>query len=98
MITISKRILGAVLTASVALAGAMLPGQSAMAQYAVPGAPGVANVSVSQGPVVIVRGDSGAQVAATLNAPLLPGDYISTAGGARAEVQFDGVQMVRLAP
>ncbi|MBV8116453.1 MAG: FecR domain-containing protein [Candidatus Eremiobacteraeota bacterium] len=68
-----------------------------MAQYTVAGAPGVANISVIQGDVVIVRGDSGEQVAATINAPLLPGDYISTSGGSRSEVQFDGISMLRLA-
>ncbi len=61
------------------------------------GNPGVANVSVANGGVVIVRGDSGTQVAATVNSPLLPGDYIATAPGSNAEVQFDGISMLRLA-
>lgn len=62
-----------------------------------PAGPGVANVSVANGSVVIVRGDSGAQVAATINSPLLAGDYIATGTGSDAEVQFDGISMLRLA-
>ena len=57
---------------------------------------GVAEVSVANGSVVIVRGDSGAQVAAAINAPLVPGDYLSTGSGSSAEVQFDGASMLRL--
>ena len=93
----TNRALAAVLAGAIAIAGALIPAQPAAAQYAVAGAPGVANVSIVMGDVVIVRGDSGEQVAATINAPLLPGDYISTAGGSRAEVQFDGTSMLRLA-
>lgn len=85
------------LAIALALGVVLTTAQPAAAQYAVPGAPGVADVSVVQGDVVIVRGDSGAQVGATINAPLLPGDYITTGGGSRAEVQFDGVSMLRLA-
>ncbi len=59
--------------------------------------PGVANVSVANGNVVIVRGGSGAQVGAAINAPILPGDYIATGPGSRAEVQFDGISTLRLA-
>ena len=33
-----------------------------------------------QGSAVVQRGDSNKQVAAVVNAPLLPGDYISTGG------------------
>lgn len=93
-----QRILLTALAAAVALTAALDPAGPAMAQqYTVAGAPGVANVSLTQGEVVIVRGDSGEQVTATINAPLLPGDYLSTAGGSRAEVQFDGISMLRLA-
>jgi hypothetical protein len=58
--------------------------------------PGVARVSILDGQAVVQRGDSGKQVTATVNAPLLPGDYISTAGNSRAEVQLDGTAAVRL--
>ncbi len=71
---------------------------TAVIALAVPAAAqsGVANVSVVNGGVVIVRGDSGAQVAASVNAPLVPGDYIATGSGSSAEVQFDGISMLRL--
>ncbi len=97
MIILSKKTLGTALAGAIALTATLAAAQPAMAQYTVAGAPGVANVSVVQGDVVIVRGDSGEQVAASINAPLLPGDYISTAGGSRSEVQFDGISMLRLA-
>ncbi len=58
--------------------------------------PGVTRVSIVQGSVVVQRGDSNKQVAATVNAPLLPGDYISTGGTSRGELQFDGSTAVRL--
>jgi hypothetical protein len=58
--------------------------------------PGVARVSILQGSAVVQRGDSNQQVAAVVNAPLLPGDYISTGATTRAEVQFDGGSAVRL--
>ena len=58
--------------------------------------PGVARVSVVQGSAVIQRGDSNAQTTAVINAPLLPGDYVSTGGTSRAELQFDGETAVRL--
>jgi hypothetical protein len=90
-----KKLLGAALVASLALSG-VFASQPAVAQ-SVAGAPGVANVSVIQGYVTLVRGDSGAQVTATINTPVLPGDYISTGGGSRAEVQLDGISMLRLA-
>jgi FecR protein len=58
--------------------------------------PGVARVSILDGQAVVQRGDSGKQVTATVNAPLLPGDYISTGTDSRAEVQLDGTAAVRL--
>src|ERR1700722_8565440 len=58
--------------------------------------PGVARGSVIQGSAVIQRGDSNTQTTAVINAPLLPGDYVSTGGTSRAELQFDGETAVRL--
>ncbi|HVA34222.1 MAG TPA: DUF6600 domain-containing protein [Candidatus Baltobacteraceae bacterium] len=92
-----NRILGGALTASLVLAGTFAAAAPAAAQYSVSGAPGVADVSVVQGDVAIVRGDNGGQFAATVNTPLLPGDYISTAGGSRVELALDGISMLRLA-
>lgn len=57
---------------------------------------GLADVSYANGGATIVRADSGAQVGATMNAPLAPGDYFASGPGA-AEVQFDGNSMLRLA-
>jgi hypothetical protein len=62
-----------------------------------PQGPGAANLSVANGSVVVVRGDGGAQVAATVNSPILPGDYVTTGSGSDAEIQFDGESMLRLA-
>jgi FecR protein len=92
-----KRVLGATVATALALGVVLAAAEPVAAQSAVPGAPGVADVSLVQGDVVIVRGDSGEQVGAAINAPLLPGDTISTAGGSRAEVQLDGISMLRLA-
>ena len=58
--------------------------------------PGVARMSVVQGSTVIQRGDSNTQTDAVVNAPLLPGDYVSTGNSARGELQFDGETAVRL--
>ena len=46
--------------------------------------------------MVVQRGDSKKQVSGAVNAPLLPGDFITTGAGTRAEVQFDGFTMLRL--
>src|SRR5579864_9531468 len=63
------RTFGALLMAAMALTGAVACATPAIAQTYNSGNPGVANVSVANGSVVILRGDSGAQVAATVNAP-----------------------------
>jgi hypothetical protein len=57
---------------------------------------GVARVSVLAGEVSIQRGDSGDRLTATLNAPLVTQDRLITGPGARAELQFDFANMVRL--
>src|SRR5690242_9626446 len=59
---------------------------------------GVARISVINGDVTIERGDSGEQTAAAVNAPLVAGDIVSTAPGARVEIQFDAANMLRMAP
>ncbi|HZY97332.1 MAG TPA: DUF6600 domain-containing protein [Candidatus Cybelea sp.] len=58
--------------------------------------PGVVRVSVVEGSAVVQRGDSHVQTNAVRNAPMLPGDYISTGKTSRAELQFDGYTAVRL--
>jgi hypothetical protein len=58
---------------------------------------GVARISIIAGDVSVQRGDSGERSAAAVNAPVEVGDIVSTAPGARTEVQFDSANMVRLA-
>jgi hypothetical protein len=55
---------------------------------------GVARISVLGGDVSVRRGDSGEWIAAALNAPLVADDSLSTAPGARAEIQFDSANML----
>jgi hypothetical protein len=58
----------------------------------------VARISLINGVVSVRRGDSGEAVAAALNAPLTGTDRLLTGEGSRVELQFDGVNMIRLAP
>jgi len=58
---------------------------------------GVARISLIHGNVSTQRGDSGDWFAAQLNAPLVTGDRISTGDQARAEVQLDYANILRLA-
>jgi hypothetical protein len=57
---------------------------------------GVARISALEGSVTLQRGDSATATAAVINAPVLGSDYVTTAPGARAEIQFDGATAVRL--
>ena len=57
---------------------------------------GVARISLINGEVSVQRGDSGEFVAASVNAPLLTNDRISTAPNSRAEVQFDSGNILRI--
>ena len=57
---------------------------------------GVARVSLMNGDVSVQRGDSGDTVAAVVNAPLVAGDHLLTGPAARAEIQFDQGNFVRL--
>lgn len=59
---------------------------------------GVARISIAQGDVNVRRGDTGALVAAVVNAPLMAQDHLQTSDGSRAEVEFDYGNLVRLAP
>jgi len=58
--------------------------------------PGAARISMMHGEVSTQRGDSGDWSAAALNAPLMPGDKISTGDGSRAEVQLDFADVFRV--
>jgi hypothetical protein len=57
----------------------------------------VARVSVVEGHAAISHA-GGKKSAAIANAPLLPGDTLTTSAGTRAEIQFDSYNLVRLAP
>jgi hypothetical protein len=59
--------------------------------------PGVARVSYINGQVSTMRGDNNQWAAATLNAPLVVGDKISTGDSSRAEVELDYANVLRLA-
>jgi hypothetical protein len=60
---------------------------------------GVARVSIVEGDVNVKRGDAGGEiVAAVMNAPLTTQDRLQTGQGARAEVQFDYGNIVRVGP
>ena len=57
---------------------------------------GVARISLLKGEVTVRRGDSGEFVAAELNAPLVALDHVLTDEEAKAEIQLDGANLVRL--
>ncbi len=57
---------------------------------------GVGRVSLIHGDVSTQRGDSGDWSAAVLNAPLMTGDKVSTGDKARAEIQLDYANVLRL--
>jgi hypothetical protein len=57
---------------------------------------GVARISMIRGDVSTQRGDTGDWSAATVNAPVMSGDRVSTADNARAELQLDYSNVLRL--
>ena len=57
---------------------------------------GVGRISIVNGEVSVRRGDSGDWVAAALNVPVMVEDRVSTALGAKAEVQFDAANLIRI--
>jgi uncharacterized protein DUF6600/FecR-like protein len=57
---------------------------------------GVARISMIHGDVSTQRGDSGDWSAATLNAPVVSGDKVSTGDDARTELQLDYANVLRL--
>jgi hypothetical protein len=58
---------------------------------------GVARISVINGDVSVRRSDSGDWVAAAINAPVMVPDSVLTGAGARAEIQIDYANLVRMA-
>lgn len=57
---------------------------------------GVARLSLIRGEVSTQRGDAGDWTAGAINQPLLSGDAVATTDGARAEIQLDFADLVRL--
>ncbi|MBZ5634153.1 MAG: FecR domain-containing protein [Acidobacteriia bacterium] len=57
---------------------------------------GVARISLVNGDVSVRRGDSGELTAAAPNGPLVANDQLATGQNARAEIQFDSGNMIRL--
>src|SRR5579862_5143194 len=58
----------------------------------------VARISVIYGDVSVRRGDSGDVSAAAVNGPLMADDRLLTSSNARAEVQLDSANMIRIGP
>src|SRR4051812_5382241 len=58
----------------------------------------VARLSLVSGDVAVRRGDSGEEIDGELNALLVARDHVLTDRGARAEIQLDWANMIRLAP
>src|ERR1700681_3517299 len=58
--------------------------------------PGAARISYMNGDVTTQRGDDAGWGATSINAPMAPGDQIATGEKARAEVQLDFANVVRL--
>ncbi len=57
---------------------------------------GAARISMMNGDVSVRRGDNGDYIAAAMNAPLVVGDRVLTGPNSRAEVQFDGANLIRI--
>src|ERR1700728_5102315 len=92
----SRQLLGAGALLTMAGTAALLRAQGPPAQNS--GAPerSVARISVMNGQVSVRRGDSGEWVAGILNAPLMGEDRVAAGQGSRAEVQFDGANLIRI--
>jgi hypothetical protein len=60
-------------------------------------APSVARVSLIHGDVSTQRGDSGDWGSTSINAPVMRGDQVATGQDARAEIQLDYANILRLA-
>src|SRR5512140_401419 len=60
-------------------------------------APAVARISFIHGDVSTQRGDSGDWGSTSINAPVVRGDQVATGQDARAEIQLDYANILRLA-
>jgi len=58
---------------------------------------GVARLSLMNGPVSVAHGNAGDMAGAAVNAPLVTEDRVLTGANGRAEIQFDGFNLIRIA-
>ena len=72
------------------------PQQGDPRQQGQPDAPGAARLSYICGDVSTQHSDSSEWVAATLNTPIVGGDHVSTGNGARAEIELDNANVLRM--
>lgn len=93
---ISCQLLVAAVLLTMAGAPTFLRAQGPPAQNSGPPQRGVARISVMNGQVSVRRGDSGEWVAGIINAPLIAEDRVAAGQGSRAEVQFDGANLIRV--
>jgi hypothetical protein len=95
-----RRMSRSLLMAAFIISEALVPAAAALGQSADqeegPGR-GVARISLLNGDVTVRRGDSGDWIAAAVNGPLLAEDRVLSGSGARAEVQLDYYDRIRLA-
>jgi hypothetical protein len=94
------RMCRSILTVVFIIAEALVPaavafGQTADQEEDGPGR-GVARISLLNGDVSVRRGDSGDWITAAVNGPLLADDRVLSGVGARAEVQLDYYDRIRL--
>ena len=92
----SLKVLAAAVLLSAAVCAGTLRAQDAPPQDPATPERAVARISVAEGQVSVRRGDSGEWVAAAVNAPLMVEDRLATGTGARAEVQFDSSNLIRV--
>ena len=77
--------------------GETAPSLGGTAQKSEGPAPSVARVSLIHGNVSTQRGDSGDWGSTSINAPVVRGDQVATGQDARAEIQLDYANILRLA-
>jgi FecR protein len=89
-------LLTAVLAAAIGFAQPQPPQQPQQEQGPPEPGHGIARLSLVNGEVSVRRGDNGDWVAAVANAPVGVNDHLATSASARAEVQFDAGNFLRL--
>jgi hypothetical protein len=72
------------------------PSPQGGSQQAQPNDPGAARISFIHGDVSTQHSDSSEWIAATVNTPVVNGDHLSTGQNARAEIQLDHANILRM--